>query len=56
VLGWFLEAAGVPGGDHRRMVADAIGGRFHSSVEPSTVDIREVATTLAENVVRRAPG
>jgi hypothetical protein len=55
VLGWFLEAAGVPGGDHQRMVADAIGGRFHSSVEPSTVDIREVATTLAETVVRRAP-
>jgi hypothetical protein len=51
VLTWFLTAAGMPPQHHSTLVADAIGGRFHSWVEPPPTDISAVAERLAETVV-----
>ncbi len=50
-LGWFLAAAGVEAGQREGLIADAVGGRFTSWVEPSRLDVQAVATALAEQVV-----
>ncbi|WP_203715188.1 hypothetical protein [Asanoa siamensis] len=52
VLRWFLEAAGVDPARHEELLDHAIGGRFHSWVEPP----REVVESVAEDVARRVAG
>ncbi|MCU7731173.1 Fic family protein [Actinoplanes sp. KI2] len=51
VLGWFLTAAGIPADRHAGLIGDAIGGRFHSWVRPSDMEIADVADRLAHLVV-----
>jgi len=51
VLGWFLTAAGVPAEQHKALIGDAIGGRFHSWVRPSGMEIADVADRMAHLVV-----
>jgi hypothetical protein len=50
VLGWFLEAAGVPAEGRSELVEHAIGGRFHSWFTPSDAETRAVAERLAADL------
>jgi hypothetical protein len=47
VLGWFLEAAGIAPGEHKKLLDHAIGGRFASWTEPDRKLIASVAERLA---------
>jgi hypothetical protein len=50
VLGWFLEAAGVPAEGRSELVEHAIGGRFRSWSTPSSTEITAVAERLAADL------
>jgi len=47
VLGWFLEAAGIAPGQHKKLLEHAIGGRFASWTEPDPDLVASVAERLA---------
>lgn len=47
VLGWFLAAAGIPAVRRKELLDHAIGGRFHSWVEPTRTAVESVAERLA---------
>jgi hypothetical protein len=50
VLTWFLARWGVAGKDARHLVEEAIGGHFHSWIEPAEADVFSVADRLAHAV------
>jgi hypothetical protein len=47
VLGWFLDAAGVPAEGRAELVEHAVGGRFHSWSTPSDAEVTAVAERVA---------
>lgn len=55
VLTWFLTAAGVAEQCHAPLISHAIGGRFRSFVEPTGVEVTDVAERLAQAIVGRKP-
>jgi|GEM_PF-719125 len=54
VLSWFLEDLGHP--DPDKAVARALRGRFESWCSPPPSELRDVALTLRDEILRRRPG
>jgi hypothetical protein len=50
VLAWFLARWGIAEQEARRLVAEAIGGRFRSWMEPAESDVDDMASRLARAV------
>jgi hypothetical protein len=55
VLSWYLARWGLAAGEARRLVTEAIGGRFQSWAEPAGTDVDEVAERLARAVGQVGP-
>jgi hypothetical protein len=55
VLSWYLARWGVPAGEARHLVTEAIGGRFQSWIEPAGTDVEEVAERLASSFGELGP-
>ncbi|WP_432968413.1 hypothetical protein [Dactylosporangium sp. CA-233914] len=53
VLGWFLAAAGIPAEQHTALLGEAIGGRFHSWLEPEPPVVADVSGRLARTMAER---
>jgi hypothetical protein len=56
VLRWYLADAGVPGATATRLVADAIGGRFASWLEPAASDVAALGERLAAELAESDDG